>query len=152
MEDFVVEKVKEFLKIEGYIIDTDEHKELWAKGVDIKMKHKDYGKYYLIECKGDPGSRGAVKSISGSMSSSLNSAVGQIISRMHTTRKSRYGGYNYGIAFPVTFREKALKRVPYYVCKNLHMRMFFLNHKGEVEKIDSKEIKEHQQKNKRATD
>lgn len=139
-EKFVEDCVKSFLVKAGFL-DNGKQKELWEHGVDIKMKHKSCGWYYLVECKGEPGARGPVKSFSGSMSSSINSAIGQIVSRMHTDRKSRYGGYNFGVAFPVSFKEKAIKRVPFYVCKNLRLSLFFVNCDGKVEKITWSELK-----------
>lgn len=142
-ETFVESSVKRFLVKAGFL-DNGKQKELWEHGVDIKMKHKNCGWYYLIECKGEPGARGLVKSFSGSMSSSINSAVGQIISRMHTNRKSPYGGYNFGIAFPVSFKGKVIKRVPYYACKHLRLSLFFVNGNGDVEKITWQELKKHQ--------
>jgi len=142
-EKFVEDCVKNFLTKENFI-DNGKQKELWEHGVDIKMKHKTYGRYYLVECKGEPGARGPVKSFSGSMSSSINSAIGQIISRMHTNRKSRYGGYNFGVAFPISFKEKVIKRIPYYICKNLRLSLFFVKHNGNVEKIIWNDLKKMQ--------
>ena len=142
-EQFVEDCVKKYLKKEGFL-DNGKKKELWEHGVDIKMKHKSCGWYYLVECKGEPGARGPVKSFGGSMSSSINSALGQIVSRMHTNRKSRYGGYNFGVAFPVSFREKVIKRAPYYVCKNLRLSLFFVKHNGVVEKINWIKLKKEQ--------
>ncbi|MFH1454865.1 MAG: hypothetical protein ABIF22_00880 [bacterium] len=139
-EPFVETKVKKFLEEENFF-DNNEKKELWEHGVDIKMKHKDCGWYYLVECKGEPGARGPVKSFGGSMSSSINSSIGQIISRMHTHRRSRYGGYNFGIAFPVSFRDKVLKRVPHYVCKMIRLCIFIVDRGGKVEKINWSKLK-----------
>ena len=144
-EKFVEDNVKKFLIKDGFL-DNGKQKELWEHGVDIKMKHKDCGWYYLVECKGEPGARGVVKSFSGSMSSSINSAIGQIISRMHTKRKSRHGGYNFSVAFPVSFREKVIKRIPFYACKNLRLSLFFVKHNGDVEKITWSELKKIQNK------
>ncbi|MDO8734828.1 MAG: hypothetical protein Q7K21_06685, partial [Elusimicrobiota bacterium] len=96
--------------------------------------------YYLVECKGDPSKK--VKSPTGSRNSIMNSAIGQIISRMHTDRKSQYGGYNYGIAFPYSFKELVLKKIPYYVCKSLKLFIFFVSYKGEVEECDHKKLKD----------
>ncbi|HOI97789.1 MAG TPA: hypothetical protein PLA19_04795 [Candidatus Pacearchaeota archaeon] len=142
-EPFVEDSVRCFLTKAGFL-DNGKKKELWEHGVDVKMKHKNCGWYFLVECKGEPGARGPVKSIGGSMSSSINSAIGQIVSRMHTNRKSRYGGYNFGIAFPASFREKVIKRVPYYVCKCLRLSLFFVSFNGSVEKIIWQELRKYQ--------
>jgi hypothetical protein len=114
-------------------------KGLREHGVDIKMKHKDYGCYYLVECKGDPSK--TVKFPEGSRSSSMNSAIGQIITRMHTKRKSRYGGYNYGIALPYSFKKRVLEKIPFYVCKQLKLSIFLVNTRGKVEEYNHKKLK-----------
>jgi len=112
---------------------------LRGHGVDIKMKHKDCGWYYLVECKGDPTKK--VKSPEGSRNSIMNSAIGQIITRMHTKRKALYGGYNYGIAFPYSFKDRVLSKIPYYICNRLRLSIFLVNPKGEVEKYNHKKLK-----------
>ncbi len=108
-------------------------------GVDIKMKHKTYGRYFLVECKGDPSEK--VKSPEGWRSSAMNSALGQIITRMHTNRKSIYGGYNYGIAFPYSFKKRVLKKIPHYVCNRLRITIFLVNSNGNVEAYNHKTLK-----------
>jgi hypothetical protein len=141
-EEFVQKSVKTFLSKEGFGTENVEITDLREKGVDIKVKKmrpKSCGRYYLVECKGDP--KEAVKSPSGSISSSLNSALGQIISRMHTDRKSLYGGYNYGVAFPISFQKIALSKIPYYVCNRLRLSIFIVNHRGDVEKYDHRKLK-----------
>jgi hypothetical protein len=137
-EEFIEKRVKKFLEKKGFK-DKAGKKELWEHGVDIKMKHKDCGWYYLVECKGDP--KQTVKCPSGSRSSSLNSALGQIITRMHTHRKSPYGGYNYGVAFPKSFEKSALNKIPYYVCNKLRLSIFIVNKKGIVEQYNHKRLK-----------
>jgi len=108
-------------------------------GVDIKVKHKTCGWYFLVECKGDPSEN--VKSPEGSRNSCMNSALGQIITRMHTDRKSVYGGYNYGIAFPHSFKKRVLGKIPYYVCNRLRLSIFLVNPNGEVEEYNHRKIK-----------
>ena len=78
-ELFVRKKIEKYLKEKGW---GDNLQPCGPRnpGVDIKVKKekpKKYGRYWLIETKGDPGSK--VKSPSGSRSSSFNSAIGQII-------------------------------------------------------------------------
>ncbi|MFA5935055.1 MAG: hypothetical protein WC827_04175 [Candidatus Paceibacterota bacterium] len=141
-EEFVQKSVREFLSKEGFGSKNVEVTDLREKGVDIKVKKvrpKPCGWYYLVECKGDPKEN--VKSPSGSISSSLNSALGQIISRMHTNRKSIYGGYNYGVAFPQSFEKIALKKIPYYVCNKLRLSVFLIDKNGVVQKYDHKKLK-----------
>jgi len=102
-EPFVQKKVIDYLeKVKGFN-PPEKPTGLNEHGVDIKMKHKSCGWYFLVECKGDPSE--SVKQPNGWRSSAMNSAIGQIITRMHTDRKAIYGGYNYGIAFPFSFKE-----------------------------------------------
>jgi len=142
-EEFVQKAVRKYLsKEEGFGEENVKISSLREKGVDIKVKKmrpKPFGRYYLIECKGDPKEK--VKSPSGSISSCLNSALGQIISRMHTNRKALYGGYNYGVAFPISFKNIALKKIPYYVCNRLRLSIFLVNDKGHVEKYNHIRLK-----------
>jgi len=147
-EEFVQKSVKKFLSGEGFGSENVKITDLREKGVDIKVQKirpKPCGWYYLVECKGDPKEK--VKFPSGSMSSSLNSALGQIISRMHTDRRALYGGYNYGVAFPESFKKISLKKIPYYVCNRLRLSIFLVNNKGQVEKYNHRKLKVIQNKN-----
>ena len=139
-EEFIQDKVVQYLETLGY--DKNQNtKELWEHGVDIKVRHRGFSRYWLIEVKGDPGKN--VKSPGGSRSSSLNSAVGQIVSRMHTNRKDRNYkyGYKYGVAFPESFREMVLRKIPYDVCFKLNIYLFFVNALGQVDMYDWKKVK-----------
>lgn len=143
-EPFVQKSIVKHLAKQGYTKYLNS-RELREHGVDIKVEHKDYGRYYLVECKGDPGPK--VKSPGGSRSSTFNSAVGEIISRMRTRRKRGYKyGYKYGVGFPVSFKETVLKKLPYDVCDKLHLYVFFVNSRGEVEEYNYKKLKAIQNK------
>ena len=141
-EQFVKKAVLKYLDKFGFGDPKERITDLREKGVDIKVRKlrpRPCGWYYLVECKGDPGKK--VKHPSGWRSSATNSALGQIISRMHTSRQSLYGGYNFGVAFPYSFKDKALKKIPYYVCNRLRLSIFLVNQKGEVEKYDHRKLK-----------
>ena len=147
-EQFVKKGVLEYLEEFGFGDSNKKITDLREKGVDIKiqkLRPRSIGWYYLVECKGDPGKK--VKHPNGWRSSATNSALGQIISRMHTDRKSLYGGYNYGVAFPYSFKDKVLKKIPYYVCNRLRLSIFLVNQKGEVKKYDHRKLKIIQNKN-----
>jgi hypothetical protein len=147
-ELFVQKAVRKYLKKDGFGSENVKITDLRERGVDIKVKKmrpKPCGWYYLVECKGDPSSN--VKSASGSRSSSLNSALGQIISRMHTHRTSLYGGYNYGVAFPKSFEKIALSKIPYYACNRLRLSIFIVSHDGRVERYDHRKLKTIQKQN-----
>ncbi len=116
---------------------------LWEHGVDIKVKNNKYGRYWLIEVKGDPSSK--VKNPAGSRSSSFNSAMGQIITRMHSSRKEKYRscyhGYKYGLAFSTYFREMVIRKIPFNVLRKLCLYLFFVDEEKNVEEIDWRKLK-----------
>ncbi len=141
-EQFVKRSVLKYLEKFGFGDPKEKITDLREKGVDIKLQKlrpRLIGRYYLVECKGDPSKN--VKSPEGWRSSAMNSAIGQIITRMHTKRKALYGGYNYGIAFPYSFKDRVLKKIPYYVCNRLRLSIFLVNPKGEVKKYDHRKLK-----------
>ena len=115
--------------------------ELWERGVDIKVRNDKFSRYWLIEAKGDPSIK--VKSPSGSQSSCINSALGQILTRMHRTGKRGYKyGYKYGVAFPASFRGMVLRKIPFDVMDKLNLYLFFVDRTGKVEIIDWKEMRD----------
>jgi len=141
-EQFVKRSVLKYLDKYGFGDPKNKITDLREKGVDIKvqkLRPRPCGWYYLVECKGDPSKK--VKHPNGWRSSATNSALGQIISRMHTSRKSLYGGYNFGVAFPYSFKDKALKKIPYYVCNRLRLSIFLVDNGGNVEKYDHRKLK-----------
>ncbi|KKS45061.1 MAG: hypothetical protein UV08_C0010G0008 [Parcubacteria group bacterium GW2011_GWA2_42_18] len=117
-----------------------ENKSLREHGVDIKVKHRNFGQYFLVEVKGNPSP--SVKYPHGSRNSSMNSALGQIITRMHTKRRKRSykWGYKYGVAFPYSFKN-VLKKIPYDVCYKLNLYVFLVYLSGKVEEYNHKKLK-----------
>lgn len=136
-EPFVKSSIEKYLSKDWKFEPT----RLREHGVDIKAKHKKCGWYWLIETKGDPGSK--VKTPSGSRNVDLKTAIGQIISRMHTNRKQRLYkyGYRYGLGFPISYKKIALRDIPYDVCDKLNLYLFFVDDKGRVEVYDWKKVK-----------
>lgn len=142
-EEIVQDSLIKYLQERGWVLIRSG--ELKKQGVDLVLKHKKYRRYFFIETKGDLGSK--VKSPGGSRSSSFNSAVGQIITRMHTNMRRMYKyGPKYGIGFPLSFKKKALNNLPYDVCDKLNLYVFFVKFSGEVEEYDYNKIKEFQTK------
>ena len=138
-EPFVQSAIIQHLKNNGWSSNLTS-KELKEAGVDIKVRNDKFSRYWLIEVKGDPSE--TVKSPGGSRSSSFNSALGQIITRMHTNRKKGYKyGYKYGIGFPLSFKSKVIKNLPYDVCDKLNLYAFFVHLDGTVEQYDYKSLK-----------
>lgn len=139
-EDFVQNALIKHLEKEGWSRSL-QSAELWEQGVDIKVRNDKFSRYWLIEAKGDPSIK--VKSPVGSQSSSFNSAVGQIITRMHRNGVRGYKyGYKYGIAFPDSFRKMVLRKMPFDVMDKLNLYLFFVDKKKNVEEIDWRKLKE----------
>jgi hypothetical protein len=139
-EDFVQNALIKHLEKEGWSKSL-QSAELWEQGVDIKVRNNKFSRYWLIEAKGDPSIK--VKSPAGSQSSSFNSAVGQIITRMHRNGVRGYKyGYKYGIAFPISFRKMVLRKMPFDVMDKLNLYLFFVDKKRNVEEIHWKKLKE----------
>lgn len=144
-EPFVQKSIIEYLISQGWSLNLTS-RELTEAGCDIKVRNNKFSRYWLIECKGDPSE--SVKSKSGSRSSNFNSALGQIITRMHTKRKRNYKyGYKYGIGFPSSYKKMVIKKLPYDICDKLNLYLFFANEIGEVEEYDYKKIKSIQSHN-----
>lgn len=139
-EPFVQKSIVKYLACEGWGLNLTS-RGLNEHGVDIKVKNNKIARYWLIETKGDPGIK--VKSPYGSRISTFHSALGQIITRMHTTGKAGYKyRYKYGVGFPMSFKEMILKKLPYDTCDKLNLYLFFVNGRGDVEKYSHKEIKQ----------
>jgi hypothetical protein len=135
-ENFVQASVISHLETQGWSTSL-QSKELWEQGVDIKVRNNKVSRYWLIEAKGDPSLR--VKNPSGSQSSSFNSALGQIITRMHRSGRRGYKyGYKYGVAFPQSFKKMVLRKIPHDVMDKLNLYLFFVEPDGSVEEIDWK--------------
>ncbi len=138
-EDFVQSSVIRHLKVNGWSTSL-QSAELWEQGVDIRVRNDRFSRYWLIEAKGDPSA--TVKSPSGSQSSSFNSAVGQILTRMHSKGARGYKyRYKYGIAFPVSFRKMVMRKMPFDVMDKLNLYLFFVDGIGNVEEIKWNQLK-----------
>jgi len=148
-EPFVQKHVRKFLFDEmGYgDIEDLKNTDLHIQGVDIKVKNRQYARYFLVEVKGDPGEN--VKSRGGSMSSSLNSALGQIITRMKRDGKPGYKyGYKYGVGFPESFKGLLIHKVPFDIFDKLNMYAFFVSGNGYVEMYDWRRLRDEQRNKK----
>lgn len=139
-ETFVQNSLIKYLEANGWSRSL-KSAELWEQGVDIKVRNNKFARYWLIEAKGDPSL--TVKNPSGSISSSFNSALGQIITRMHRDGKRGYKyGYKYGIAFPISFKKMVVRKIPFDAMDKLNLYLFFVDGSGGVEEIDWKKLKE----------
>lgn len=133
-EEFVQKNILNYLKKIGFSKNLKESK-LHGHGVDIKVRHEKYGRYYLIEVKGaDNPSNEEVAFVH---------AIGQIITRMNTTGATRY---YYGIGLPERSAKIALRRLPYQIAKKLLLHVFSVNKKGEVKRYLPADLKKIQKR------
>jgi len=105
--------------------------ELRDKGVDIKVRHNKYSRYFLIETKGEGKIRQADEV-------AFVYSLGQIITRMKTGGSTRY---YYALGLPITSAKIAIRRLPWQVAKKLLLHIFSVDRKGKVGLYDWKKIK-----------
>lgn len=140
-ETLVVEKIKEFLlnkqngnwhEEKAMISNLHEH------GADIVMTGVNKnGERFIIECKGKSYSKSAN---SANKEGWLN-ALGQIITRMNTSRTIKSGtrkgepnkAYKYGLGLCETAAKVALRRIPKEIAKTLNPYIFSCNDEGKIE-------------------
>lgn len=107
---------------------------LHEHGVDIKVRHNRYSRYFLIECKGQGIGR-------GSSEVSFVYSLGQIISRMKSGGLTRY---YYGLGLPEKSARIALRRLPWQVAKKLLLYVFSVNSNGKVQRYCWQDLKKNQ--------
>lgn len=108
------------------------------RGVDIKVRHNRYSRYFLIECKGQGRGR-------GSSEVAFIYSLGQIISRMKSGGTTRY---YYGLGLPEQSARIALRRLPWQVAKKLLLYVFSVNQNGEVNRYSWQDLKKVQESKK----
>ena len=133
-EPFIQRSVVDYLaNKKGY--STGVTKELWEHGVDIKVKHSKYSRYWLIEVKGGSKSKHA----NAVDTNNFVFGLGQIITRIQsaTDPQAIKGSNKYGVAYPyyfIKFLER--RRLHWNLCKNLNLYIFLVKENGEVEEYD----------------
>lgn len=132
-EKFVRRAVIEYLSRKGYARRLKE-KETHEHGVDIKVRHNEYPRYFLVEVKGDADAK-TVKNLASRREVSFVYALGQIASRMGYKAK-----YRYGLGFPISFEEKVRHRLSSHLLKKLNLVIFLVNGTGKVKEINWKNI------------
>lgn len=108
---------------------------LRERGVDIKVRHNRYSRYFLIECKGQGVGR-------GSSEVAFIYSLGQIISRMKSGGTTRY---YYGLGLPEKSAKIALRRLPWQVAKKLLLYVFSVDLNGVVAKYAWQDLKKVQE-------
>lgn len=132
-EKFVRKSVIMWLRRKGYGRNLEE-KTTKEHGVDIRVRHNKYARYFFVEAKGDPNPE--VKHPSSRREVSFLQALAQIITRM---RPKAF--YKYAIAFPESYSSLVLRRIPREVCKKLRLEILLVNEKGKVREITWKSLK-----------
>ncbi len=107
---------------------------LHEQGVDIKVRHNRYSRYFLIECKGQGINR-------GSSEVAFIYSLGQIISRMKSGGTTRY---YYGLGLPEKSAKIALRRLPWQVAKKLLLYVFSVTSDGKVIRYGWQDLKKSQ--------
>jgi hypothetical protein len=129
-EDFVRKAVISFLSKKGYDRKLQE-KQLEEHGVDIKVRHFRYPRYFLVECKGEPQEN--VKHPHSRREVSFIQVLGQIVSRMNYKAK-----YKYGVGLPETYKKKVLTRLSSLLLKKLNLYVFLVSSNKKVIEINWK--------------
>ena len=117
-----------WLSRQGYNRKLQE-KETAEHGVDIKVRHHKYPRYFLVEVKGEPNPK-TNKSVSSAIEVNFNYVLGQIVSRMRYKAK-----YWYAIALPLAYKEKVLRRLSPQICKKLNLNVLIVDKFKKVNKI-----------------
>lgn len=107
--------------------------ELRDRGVDIRVRHNKYARYFLIETKGEGKIRQADEV-------AFVYSLGQIIMRMKAGRARYY----YGLGLPEVTAKIAIRRIPWQVAKKLLLYVFSVDKNGKVKQYSWKELKERQ--------
>ena len=111
---------------------------LHDRGVDIKVRHNRYARYFLIECKGQGIGR-------GSSEVAFVYSLGQIISRMKSGGTTRY---YYALGLPEISAKIALRRLPWQVAKKLLLYVFSCDQEGNVKQYSWQDLKKVQESKK----
>ncbi len=108
---------------------------LRERGVDIKVRHNRYPRYFLIECKGQGIGR-------GSSEVAFIYSLGQIISRMKSGGTTRY---YYALGLPEISAKIALRRLPWQVAKKLLLYVFSCGQDGNIKQYSWQDLKKVQE-------
>ena len=138
-EQFIQEVMIMYLEGKGYTKVVNASK-LWEHGVDIKVRNKDYSRYWIIEVKGGSTSKNA-RSVD---TNNFVFGLGQIVMRIQsvTEPKASKGSNKYGVAYPDYFKKYLeRKRLHWNLCKNLNLTIFLVGEDGVVGEYDWKRIK-----------
>lgn len=132
-EDFVKNSIIKWLSANGW--GHFQFGDLHERGVDIKAKHHQYSRYFLVETKGQGKIRQADEV-------AFVYSLGQIITRMKTSKTTRY---YFGLGLPNISAKIALRRLPWQVAKKLLLYVFSVDQSGNVAQYSWQDLKKVQE-------
>ncbi len=103
------------------------------KGVDIKVRHNRYSRYFLIEAKGE----GVSKSWRSQNEVNFVYGLGQLITRINTSGARYY----YGLALPESMARIAIRRIPWQIAKKLLLYIFSVTKDEKVKQYTWQDLK-----------
>lgn len=121
-ERFVRRAIRDWLFRNGWGRNYIE-KETHEQGVDIKVCHNKYSRYFFIETKGESSAKSVKET-------AFVYSLGQIITRM----KVGSARYYYGLGLPTLSAAIAIRRLPWQVAKKLLLYIFSVDRKGMVKR------------------
>ena len=135
-EKFVKQSVVKWLFRNGWGRNL-EIGELRDHGVDIRVRHNKYPRYFLIETKGE-GSKKS-RSQRSQLETRFVYGLGQIITRMNVRAR-----YYFGLALSESSASIAIRRLPWQVAKKLLLYVFSVDGSGKVRQYSWQELKKRQ--------
>lgn len=117
-EEDVKRAVEKHMDAEGYkkVDSREKHEPGW----DLVFRYRGGGRFYHVEAKGDSRAK-------SQMETKLIRGLGQIVAKFKR-HKNRY----YVLAIPVTWRSRALRKVPLDAMKALNLVVFLVDEKDHV--------------------
>lgn len=136
-ESEVREAVARFLsaKRRGESWHMSGYKEGRRHGPDLVFER--HGHEFIVEAKGDPSKQS--KHPASGREVAFTQALGEIVTRMDRLQASQYG-----VAFPATYREKVLRRIPWKAAKTLRLSVFLVETDGSVKQYTPRDLRGHQ--------
>ena len=112
--------------------------ELHDKGVDIKVRHNNYARYFVIEVKGEGTANS--RSRNSQKETHFVYGLGQLVTRMKTGNARYY----YGLGLPESSAKIAIRRLPWQVAKKLLIFVFSVDVLGKVKQCTWQNLRKFQ--------
>jgi len=133
-EKFVIERIKKHLEPRWKVISE---KDLHEKGCDLVLRdefNRHKARRFLIECKGKSYSK-FHRAVSETI---WLFALGQLVTRMRVVARH---AYKYGLGLPKISADKALRRIPWQIARELCLYVFSVDDNGNVYEYSPKDFK-----------